>query len=102
VLNVMTGDPVTVTGVFKDTAGNPFDPATVMLEWGRPRTPTTWTYGTGVQITKISTGVYQATFSTLGLAGSQATTCYAQFIGTDSGTFEPNNYADFQVHPRPL
>jgi hypothetical protein len=101
VLTFQTGDPVTVVSTFKNATGESFDPEVVTLEWGRPPSPTTWTYGTG-QITRVSAGVYRATFTTLHLAGSSAVTCFAQFVGNLGNGVEPNNYASFKVYPRPL
>ena len=60
----------------------PVDPTTVTLTFvpGTGGTPTTWVYGTDIQITQVSTGVYSAELDTTDAPGRWS----LKWVGTDA------------------
>ena len=63
--HIWPGKSIRQTATFKDTNGNVVDPSTVSL-YVVPTVGTaeTYTYGSGTEIAKVSTGVYRATVDT--------------------------------------
>jgi hypothetical protein len=95
----VAGSLVQTTVTFTNESGVATDPGSVTLTWGLPGEATTWTYGSG-QITRVSTGVYQATFDTTNLATSAPTVAYYQWEGT--APLQAIGWAALKVTPPPL
>ncbi len=66
----LAGTAVTVQATFETNASVAIDPTTLTFEFGSAGgTLTTYTYGVGTQVVRLSTGVYQATIDTTLLSG---------------------------------
>lgn len=94
--SVYAGTAILTTATFTDPNGVLTDPTTVILKFAvQGQAPTTWTYAAS-QLTRVSTGVYQATLDTSAGAG----TWTVEWIGT--GACEVVNAATFAVNSAPL
>lgn len=96
-MNVIQGTTVQTTASFSDPDGVATDPTTVVLKVKSGATVTAYTYGTGTVVTRVSTGVYQASIAT---TPSTSLTWYVEWIGT--GACSAVQVASFAVQPRPF
>lgn len=94
---VYAGQAVQTTVTFKNPTGVLADPTTVVLKFRSGGTTTTYTYLTGTEITRVSTGKYQATLTT---AASAVQTWTVEWIGT--GTCAAVGVSTFRVAPKPI
>ena len=84
------GDLVTVRGTFTSSTGTFHNPSAVYLDVREPSGALlTYTYGTDVEITRPSTGVYEANLDSTSKRGLWLYTWYATGAGqADSGERE--------------
>ena len=94
----LAGDLVTVTATFTNSASVVADPSTITLKVGRKGTAeTTYTYGSGSVITRVSTGVYQANIDTTSYAQGQYT-----YFWVGTGAVQAVNDGVFAVQSAPF
>lgn len=97
-MQVYLGTAVQTTATFKNPTGTTTDPTTVTLAWGNGGSVTTWTYGTGTEITKLSAGVYRAAIPTT--TADETLSVTLKWTGT--GTCEAVGVTTFDVKRPPI
>lgn len=93
---------VTVAVLFKDSSGNPTDPANVELKFKLGSGAVeTWTYQGLGAIVRTGTGAYQAAIRNDGTYGGPGPATY-EWIGTDNTGFGVANVGGFKIDALPL